>query len=52
MLESVSVIEKVLINLVYFPLRMAEAFMEAIQVSSTHCDGSVPPTVMVLSHPL
>lgn len=50
-LESVSVIEKVLVNLVYFPLRTAEVFMEAIQVSSptvmvcpTHCDG--------VSHPL
>ena len=43
-LESVSVIEKVLVNLVYFPLPTAEAFMEAIQVSS--------PTVMVLPHPL
>ena len=43
-LESVSIIEKVLVNLVYFPLHTAEAFMEAIQVC--------PPTVMVLSHPL
>lgn len=43
-LESVSVIEKVLVNLVYFPLLTAEAFMEAIQVSS--------PTGVGLPHPL